>query len=152
MSGCGVYSYTGASVSPDIKTISIKYFTNLAQLAPPTLSQVFTEAMKDKFISQTNLTMVERNGDLNFEGTITGYSTSPIAIQGNETAAKNRLTITVNVKFTNQKDEKMNFETTFTRYSDFDSNAILSSVETVLIKDINTQLVQDIFNKAIINW
>ena len=152
MSGCGVYSFTGASVSPDIKTISIKYFTNLAQLAPPTLSQVFTEAMKDKFISQTNLTMVERNGDLNFEGTITGYSTSPIAIQGNETAAKNRLTITVNVKFTNQKDEKMNFETTFTRYSDFDSNAILSSVETVLIKDINTQLVQDIFNKAIINW
>jgi hypothetical protein len=76
----------------------------------------------------------------------------PLAIQANETAAKNRLSITVNVKFTNLKDEKQNFETGFTRYADFESSQNISSIEDQLIKEIDDQLVDDIFNKAVINW
>src|SRR5450759_3211722 len=92
------YSFTGASVSPDVKTVSIQYFANNASQVVPTLSRVFTYGLKEYFTSQTNLILVDRNGDLNIEGAITGYSIQPIAIQGNETAAQNRLTISVTVK------------------------------------------------------
>ncbi len=149
---CGIYSFTGASISPEIKTISIKYFSNNAPLVQPTLSQTFTDALKDKFQSQTSLTLMNDGGDLNIEGEITGYSTTPVAIQGNETAALNRLTVTVNVKFTNNLDEKQNFETSFSRYEDYESSKSLTEVEDELIKLINNALVEDIFNKAVVNW
>lgn len=116
------------------------------------MSQTFTEKLKDKFLSQTSLAVVDRNADLTFEGTISGYSVAPIAIQTNEVAAQNRLTISVNVKFTNLKDEKQNFEVFFSRYSDYPSNQNLTAVEEQLIADIFTQIVDDIFNKAVINW
>jgi hypothetical protein len=152
-SGCRVsYSFTGASISPDIKTISIQYFQNSASTVVPTLSRTFTEALKDYFTSQTNLSLVDRNGDLNLEGAITGFSVQPVAIQGNETAAQNRLTISVNVKFTNKKNEKQDFETTFSRYQDYPSAQNLILVQENLIKLINDQLVQDVFNKAVVNW
>jgi hypothetical protein len=146
------YSMSGASISPDVKTFTVKYFQKTAALGPLTLSQVFTERLKDKFLSETNLNNVERDGDLTFEGTITNYTVIPLAIQANETAAQNRLTITVNVKFTNLKDEKQNFETTFSRYADFSSSVNLTSIEDELIRVINDQLVDDLFNKAVINW
>lgn len=146
------YSFTGASIPPDVKTVSIQFFKNNAPLASPTLSQSFTEALKDIFNSQTNLGLISSGGDLNFEGSITDYSTAPVAIQGNDAAALNRLTITVNVKFTNLKDEKQNFEQSFSRFSDYSSSQNLSSVEANLIRDINNQLVQDIFNRAVSNW
>ncbi len=146
------YSFTGASIAPDVKTVSIQFFKNNAPLANPTLSQSFTEALKDIFNSQTNLGLAASGGDLNFEGAITGYSTSPVAIQGNDAAALNRLTITVSVKFTNLKDEKQNFEQSFSRFADYSSSENLSSVEANLIRDINGQLVQDIFNRAVSNW
>ena len=146
------YSFTGGSIDPKIKTISIKYFTNNAILIQPTLSQSFTEALKDKFSSQTKLNLVKNGGDLNIEGAITGYSTTPVAIQGNETAALNRLTITVSVKFTNNLDEKQNFEQSFSRFEDYPSSQNLSTVEETLIKDINEALVEDIFNKSVVNW
>ncbi|MFI5163959.1 MAG: LptE family protein [Bacteroidia bacterium] len=146
------YSFSGASVAPDIKTVSIQYFRNNASLAPPTISQSLTEALKDIFISQSHLAVVTRNADLIFEGEITGYVTAPVAIQSNDQAALNRLTITVNVKFTNTKDEKQNFETGFSRYAEYPSTQSLSAVQANLIDQINQQLVQDIFNKAMINW
>ena len=90
--------------------------------------------------------------DLTLEGSITGYTITPQAIQANEVAATNRLTITVNVKFTNLKDEKQNFETSFTRFSEYNTSQNLTSIEEALISDINTQLVEDIFNKSVINW
>ena len=111
-----------------------------------------TDALRDYFTSQTNLELVDKGGDLNIEGAITGYVVQPIAIQGNETAAMNRLTITVSVKFTNKTNEKQNFETTFSRYQDYQSTLNLSSVQDGLIKEINDQLVQDVFNKAVVNW
>jgi len=154
LSGCRFvnYSFVGGNIDPKIKSISILYFPNNASIIQPSLSQSFTEALRDKFSSQTKLTSVSHGGDLNIEGYITGYTTQPIAIQGNETAAMNRLTITVSVKFTNQLDEKQNFEQSFSRYADYVSTLNLSSVEETLIKQINDQLVEDIFNKAVVNW
>ncbi len=143
---------SGASISPDVKTISIRYFTKTSSLGPSSLSQVFTEQLKDKFLTQTNLSITNENADLTLEGTISSYVITPQAIQANETAASNRLSITVNVKFTNLKDEKQNFETAFTRFSEYSSSENISSVEDKLILDINDQLVDDIFNKSVINW
>jgi hypothetical protein len=152
ISGCGVYSFTGASISPDVKTITILFFQNRAPLIQPSLSQSFTEKLKEKFVSQTNLRLVDESGDLQLEGYISNYSAQPTAIQGTETAALNRLSIAIYVKFTNQKDPKQNFETTFTRYADYDSRKNLSEVELSLIEDVNKQLVDDIFNKSVSNW
>lgn len=149
---CGVYSFTGASIDPKAKTISIKTFPNMAPMVNPSLSQDFTEALQDKFIRQTSLILSESNADYELEGEIVGYSTTPIAIQGNETAALNRLTISVNVRFTNKLNEKDNFEQRFSRYVDYDSSRNLSEVESDLVKQINEVLVEDIFNKAVVNW
>ncbi len=150
--GCGIYSFTGASISPDVKTISIIQFPNNAPLVQPTLSQTLTLALRDKFASQTNLNLVKTNGDLNIEGEITDYSVQAIAVQANQQAALNRLTITVKVNFTNTKNDKQDFETSFSRYRDYDSQKNLSSVENDLIDQINKELVDDIFNKAVVNW
>lgn len=153
LQGCKVnYSFSGASISADVKTVSIKTFPNYAPLVQPTLSQTLTEKLKDRFVSGTNLSIVPKNGDLNFEGEITGYYTQPVAIQANETASQNRLTITVNVRFTNTKNEKQNYEQSFSRYADYDSRLALSAVENDIIRQINEQLVEDIFNKAVSNW
>lgn len=154
LSSCKIhYSFSGASVSPDVKTVAIQTFRNNASLAPPTLPQTLNEALKDIFTSQTNLGIVSKSGDLNFEGEITNYLTAPVAIQaGSDQPALNRLTITVSVKFTNLKDEKQNFESSFSRYADYPSSQSLTAVQGQLIDDINKQLVQDIFNKAMINW
>lgn len=146
------YSFTGASISPNVKTVTINYFPNQASLVVPTLSRTITDALKDYFTSQTNLMIVDRNGDLQIDGAITGYVVQPIAIQGNETAAMNRLTMTISVKFVNRTNSKQDFETTFARYQDYQSSLNLSSVQDGLIKEITDQLVQDVFNRAVVNW
>lgn len=151
-SSCKMYSFTGASIHPQAKTISIETFPNLAPMVNPTLSQEFTDALQDKFQSQTSLTVITSGGDYEIEGEIVGYTTTPMAIQGNETAALNRLTIAVNVRFTNKFAEKDNFEQRFSRYVDYDSSRNLSEVEQELVKQINEVLVEDIFNKAVVNW
>lgn len=143
---------SGASISSDTKTFYVKYFQKTSALGPSSLSQIFSEKLKDKFLSQTTLKLADKDPDLVFEGSITNYAVTPLAIQSNETASKNRLTITVNVKFTNFKNEKQNFETAFSRFADYDSNQSLSTVENDLISEINNQLTEDIFNKAFINW
>jgi len=146
------YSFTGASISPNVKTVSIAYFSNNAALVVPTLSRTVTDALRDYFTSQTNLNLVNRSGDLNLDGTITQYVVVPVAIQGNETAALNRLTITLSVKFSNKTDSKQNWESTFSKYRDYSSTFNLSAVQDGLIKEITDDLVQDIFNKAVVNW
>ncbi|HLN52204.1 MAG TPA: LptE family protein [Lentimicrobium sp.] len=151
-SGCGVYSFTGASIPPEAKTISVASFPNKAELVQPALSQTFTEKLRDRFSSQTNLDLVPKNGDLHLEGEITGYTTEPVAITGQQQAALIRLKISVNVRFINKFDEKANFETVFTRYQDFPSSQNLSSVEEELIGLISDDLVEDIFNKSVVNW
>jgi hypothetical protein len=148
----GGYSFTGKDISPLIQTVQIDYFPNQATMVQPNLSNVFTESLKDKFISQTNLELVNNSGDIAFEGMITNYTVSAQAFQGNETAALNRLTITVKVKYTNTVEPTKSFESNFTRYADFASNQSLSSVEAELIQQISDELVVDIFNKAVSNW
>ncbi|MCW3083635.1 MAG: hypothetical protein JWP12_1001 [Bacteroidetes bacterium] len=152
-SGCkGVhYGLSGATIPPEAQTVSVQYFQTVATLAPPTLSQSFTEALRDK-LSATRLALVSKAGDLNFEGSITGYATTPIAIQSTDQAAQNRLTISVNVKYTCAFDEKKNFEQVFTRYADYNSSQSLAAVESQLIQDIDEQLTLDIFNRALNDW
>ena len=146
------YSFTGASISPDVKSISISYLPNNSLLVQPTLSRKLTEAIRDKFTSQSNLALVGSNGDLNIEGEITGYTTEPVAITGEQQAALQRLKITVNIRFTNKLDPKQDFETSFSRFQDYNSLRRLSEVEESLIDLINEELAQDIFNKAVVNW
>ena len=145
------YSFTGASIPIEAKTISIDYFPNQASLVVPSLSQTLTEALRNRFITQTPLQLIRRNGDLNIEGSIISYITQPVAIQGTEQAALNRLTISVRVKFTNKFDEKQNFEQTFTRFEDYPFTANLNAVQDNLIQLIVEALVDDIFNKAVVN-
>ncbi len=152
LSACKIYSLSGASISPDTKTVSVAYIENNAALVNPTLSQTLTESLKDRIVSQTGLQLIRTTADLDFEGTIVDYTIKPLAIQGNEFAAQNRLTISVKIRFSNNKDESKNFEQVFTRYADYPGTQNLSTVEADLIKTINTQLIDDIFNKAFVNW
>lgn len=152
MWGCGVYSFTGASIPPQAETISVDYFPNDAPLVQPTLSQVFTDALQDKFMRQTNLRMIDGVGHLHFEGSITGYNTQPVAITGDDRAALNRLTISVRVVFLNEYDDEAGFERSFSRYYDYDSNLSLSQVENAAIEQIVSELAEDIFNQAVVNW
>lgn len=152
LSGCGVYSFTGASISPEVKTVSIELFPSYAPLAPANVPQAFTEALRELFVNRTNLDLYTKGGDIRFEGYISDYKTRPVAIQGNQTAAQNRLTMTVSVTYTNTKDDTKSFEKQFTRFADFDATQNLTDVEQTLIEEINEQLILDIFNEAVVNW
>ncbi|MDA0681757.1 MAG: LptE family protein [Bacteroidetes bacterium] len=152
MTSCGIYSFTGASIPTEAKTVSVAYFTTTATNSPSSLNQTITEGLKDLFLSQTNLDLTELEGDLSFSGQITKYQLSPMAIQANETAGQNRLTIDIKVKYTNSFDDKQNFESTFSRYRDFSSSQNLADVEIVLIEEITKELLEDVFNKAFVNW
>jgi hypothetical protein len=153
-SGCSVkYSFSGASIPATAKTINIKYFPNNATLVAQGLSQKITDGLQDKFTSETSLVTVNDGGDLILEGSIVDYRTTPVAIQGNDEAAMNRLTITLDVTFTNTIDDKLSFESQkFSRYADYSSSQNLTEVQDALIDDISQLLIEDIFNKAVINW
>ena len=149
---CGFYSFTGASIPPEAKTVSVQYFPNQAPLINPALSNDFTTALRDAMMNQTSLDMVDSGGDLAFEGEIVDYRTTPVAITAGQTAALNRLTITVNVRFVNVFDETKGFETKFSHYEDYPSDQELNSVQESLTGTIIEALVEDIFNKALVNW
>jgi len=149
---CGIYSFTGASIPTEAKTISVKYFNNKAATVQPALSQVFTEGLKDMFLEQTNLTLSENEGDLAFSGYISKYQIKPMAIKANETAGKNRLTIAIKVTYNNSFNAENNFENTFSRYRDYDSSQNISDIEDALIEEITNELAEDVFNKAFVNW
>ena len=152
ISSCGIYSFNGASISKNTKTITIKYFKNNASTIQPTLSQVITEKLKDYFTQQTNLSINDNDGDLKFSGEITKYEIKPMAIQSNEVAGKNRLTIAVKVDFTNIYENEYNFSHTFSRYRDYESSQNFSEIEEILIEEISNELIEDIFNKSVVNW
>ena len=149
---CGVYSFTGASIPIEAKTISVQYISNKAAIVQPSLSQVITDGLIDTFNSQTNLEITENEGDLSFSGHITKYQIKPMAIKANETASQNRLTITIKIKYNNIFDDKENFETSFSRYRDYASSDNIVDVEDVLIEEISKELIEDVFNKAFVNW
>jgi hypothetical protein len=142
----------GATIASDVKTITVEDFNNRAPNGPANLGQFFTNELKDKFQSQTGLKFVDDNGHLSFRGEITDYYTKPTAVSGNERASMTRLTIAVQVAFTNEKHPENNFETNFSHYADFDSQQSLSAVEDQLVEDISEKLIDDIFNKSVVNW
>jgi hypothetical protein len=149
---CGTYSFTGGSTG-DAKTIQINTFPNNASLVEPTLSHNFTQALQDRFLRQTNLTQTNSGGDLFFEGEITQYNIIPVTATAQQTAAQNRLTIAVRVRFYNRLNEEDNFERTFSFYSDFDANAQLTgSVLENAYFEIFERITQDIFNAAVAKW
>ena len=152
LTSCGIYSFTGASIPTEAKTVSVQYFSNKAATIQPTLSQVFTEQLKEMFIEQTNLTLIENEGDLAFSGYISKYQIKPMAIKADETAGQNRLTIAVKVTYHNSFDTKSNFEQTFSGYHDYESSQNISAIESTLIEEITNKLAEDIFNKAFVNW
>ena len=148
----GGYSFTGASVNAQTKTFHVENFVNRASTVQPILSSELTYALINKIRSGTSLKETSDEADAVFSGTITSYRVTPTAITSTDQASKNRLSITIKVKYTNRTDSKSNFEQTFTRYKDYDATLSLSSVEESLIKEINEELVDDIFTKAFVNW
>jgi len=152
ISSCRIYTFSGASISSNVKTVDIQFFENKTSLSPSNFSNKFTEELKDKLSSETNLSPVSSNGDLTYSGYISNYEIKPIAIQANETAAKNRLIISVKVSFKNSVQEEYNFEKTFSRYADYDSNEDFKLVEETLNEEIIEQLINNIFNESISNW
>ena len=147
------YNTSGGSLSPDIKTFSVDYFPNKAPLVVPYLSDLFTEELTDYMRSKTGLDqLTDNNGDIRFEGQITEYSQKPIDIQKDEIASSNRLTIGIRVKYTNTKDDEYDFSTSFSNYADYPTDADFNSVEETLIKDILEKIIDDIYNKAVVNW
>ena len=151
LNSCGIYSFTGAKI--DAKTIQVDYFPNNAKLVEPTLSQRFTIALQDLFLQQSSLSLVKSNGELQFEGEITDYIVRPTAASSNQQAAMNRLTITVNVRFYNNLDEKDNFENKFSHYYDFpaDKQLVGSTLDNAL-KEIFDRITQDIFSASVAKW
>ena len=149
---CGIYSFTGASISTEATTVSVAYFTTTATNAPSSLQQTITEGLKDLIISETNLNLTKIQGDLSFSGEITKYQINPIAIKANETAEKNRLIINIKVKHKNYINQEQNFESNFSRYRDFNSSQNLTDVEAILIEEITKELLEDVFNKTFVNW
>lgn len=157
-SGCKLlnvsYAFSGVNLPAGTKTFSVEYFSNKTAFAP-NLGSDFTEALKTYLRNRTNLTeMTDNNGDIRFEGQITGFTQRPVDIQKDEVAAQNRLTITIQVKFTNTKDEtgKSDFNTSFSHYEDYSIDVNYDSVEPELIKKISEKIIEDVFNKALVNW
>lgn len=154
--GCGVYSFTGVAITAE--TLSIQPFYNDADGGPPDLAQQFTNRLTDYYQSNTNLTLVQENGELQLEGAVTNYRLSPVAPSAatgdfDNTAALTRLTITVKATYINTEDDAFNFENkTFSFYSDFDNSQNLTAIESQLIDEIYDQIILDIFNASVANW
>ena len=148
----GGYSFTGASIPPGAKTLSVATFPNNASTVNPQLSQKLTEGLRQMFSSQTPLTVTTADGDLQVEGQIIGYDTRAAALSSNDEVSTNRLTITIKVRFTNSIDPEANFEQQFSRYSDYPASKDFSAVENSLVDEIVTDLCEDVFNKSVVNW
>ena len=162
LAGCGVYSFTGANISPDIKTISIQTFYDEVGTGPPNLSQLFTEKIRDYYQQNTSLSIVTNEGDLQLEGSIVGYRLTPMAprasgsqnFENTDIAALQRLTITVKVTYLNTQDDSYDFEgQNFSFYQDYDpEKEDFNSIEATLVEEIYDAIVLDIFNASVANW
>lgn len=154
LAGCSIkYSLNGASIDyTKIKTVSITDFQNLAPTVYPPLAQRFTEDLKDRFQRQTRLRDIPTNGDLSIEGEIVGYDLSAEAVQENAFAAKTRLTLRINVRFTNKVNEEENFEREFTSFGTFDSSQMFVDVQDQLCEELTKDIINQIFNATVENW
>lgn len=150
---CGIYSFTGTSIQPDVKSITINYFEYTAPKVNPSLSNMMTEELQDKFTRLTKLEQVDMDGDLEIIGAITGYDVKATAISASEQATQNRLTVNVKISFVNRKYPEDDFQDKgFSAYADFDATQSLDAVEAGLCEEIVEQLCEDIFNATVANW
>ncbi len=150
--GCGIYSFSGTSIQPDVRSVTIDLFEYKALRVNPSLATEMTEGLKDKFRRMTRLEQVDMDGDLEISGTITGYDLKATAVTAGEVAAMNRLTVTVQVNYTNRKYPEEDFERSFSAYSDYDSNQTFDAVEGSLCEDIVEQLSELVLNATVANW
>ena len=152
--GCNIirYSFSGTSIDPSVKTITINYFDYTALRVNPSLSNDLTEALQDKFRKMTRLEQVDVDGDLEITGAVSGYDVKATAVTANEVAAQNRLTVTVKISYQNRKFPEEDFEKSFSAYADYDSTQSLDAVEGTLCEEIVDKLVEDILNATVANW
>jgi len=146
------FKLNGAVIPDDLKTFSVEYFENRAPLINPTLSQSFTEALKDRITNESRLRLENDNGDVVFSGSITGYNVRPMAIQADAVSAQTRLTVSIEVEYKNYKNPKDKWKSTFSAYQDFESDRNITEVEEELVKLIIEQITEDVFNKAFSDW
>lgn len=146
------YSLNGGTIPNGAKTLSVELFDARAPLCTPQSAQNFTENLRDLMQAQTPLDLVQHEGDIQYEGSITGYDVQPVAIQASETAALNRLTIAVSVHYINKLEPKANADFSVSRFADYPSTQDLATVEDGLVRDISKQLAQDIFDRTLGNW
>ena len=149
---CGIYSFTGTNIQPDVKTITIPFVEYKALRVNPSLSNDLTEALQDKFRKLTTLEQVDVDGDLELVCEVTGYDVKPQAVTANEVAAQNRLTVTVKIEFSNRKYPEDDVSQSFSAYEDYDSSNSLDAVESTLCTTIIDKLVEDIFNATVAQW
>jgi len=153
VTSCGIYSFSGTSIQPDVKTISIPYVEYKALRVNPSLSGDMTEALQEKFRKLTRLEQVDVDADMELVCEITGYDVKATAVTADEQAAQNRLTVTAKINFTNKKYPEDNVENkTFSAYEDFDATQSLDAVEATLCETIVEKLVEDIFNATVAQW
>ena len=153
VSSCGIYSFSGTSIQPDVNTITINYFEYKAPKVNPSLSNDITEAIKTQFRKMTRLEQVEMDGDLEIIGEVTGYEVRASAVAAGDVVAKNRLTVTVKVDFQNRKHPEDDFSAkSFSAYAEYDSTNSLDSVESSLCQEIVDKIVEDIFNATVAQW
>jgi hypothetical protein len=151
--GCGAYSFTGISLSSNTKTFQVNYFQNTAAIVEPGIDRDFTLALQDLILNQTNLDLVQSNGDIVYEGEIIEYRVSPTTATSSNTAAQNRLTISVKVIFTNRNDEDADFEKRFSFFYDYEGSAqLVGSQKTTAIEEIFDRITQDVVNASLANW
>lgn len=153
-SACSVinYSFSGTSIQPDVKSVTINYFDYTALRVNPSLSNDLTEALKDKFRKMTRLEQIDEDGDLEITGAVSGYDVKATAVTANEVAAQNRLTVTVKITYNNKKYPEEDFEKSFSAYADYDSTQSLDAVESSLCEEIVEKLCEDILNATVANW
>lgn len=151
--GCGKYSFTGTSIADNIETFQVNYFQNASNLVEPGLDRDFTLALQDLIQNQTNLSLVNSGGDLVYEGEITEYRISPTTAQANSTAAQNRLTIAVNVRFYDKNEPEEEFEQRFSFFFDYEGSAqLIGAQKDTAIAEIFERITQDIFNATLAKW
>lgn len=154
LSSCTIsLKFNGASIDyTKVKSISIADFPNNSELVNPTLSQTFSEALRDKYIRQTRLKLLKQGGDMQLEGEIIGYQLTSMAISADSYASETRLTLTINVRYTNTKNPDDSFETKYSAYQMFDSSKMLNDVQDELVKVMVDEIVDKIYNDTVAKW
>lgn len=152
INGCGYYNFTGTG-KIDADTFQVNYFQNNAELVEPGIERTFSNRLQEILQNQTSLNLTNQGGDLLYEGEIVEYRITPMTATSNQTAAQNRLTIAVNVRFSNKNKEDDNFEKRFSFFHDYDANEQMTGSRlTTALDEIFTRITQDIFNESLAKW